>query len=71
MVNLVLFFIVSFVSIQIGYWFCYFVRPKTVGNILINDTEDIDGPFLLLELDGSIKDLSEHDKVIVRVVKQK
>ena len=70
MVNLVLFFIVSFVSTQLGYWFCYLTRPKTVGNILINDTEDLDGPFLLLELDGSIKDLSEHDKVIVRVVKQ-
>ena len=70
MVNLVLFFIVSFVSIQIGYWFCYLTRPKTVGNILINDTEDFDGPFLLLELDSSVKDLSEHDKVIVRVIKQ-
>lgn len=70
MVNLVLFFIVSFVSIQIGYWFCYLMRPKTVGNILINDTEDFDGPFLLLELDGRVKDLSEHDKVMVNVIKQ-
>ena len=70
MVNLVLFFIVSFVSTQIGYWFCYLLRPKTVGSILINDTEDIDGPFLLPELDSSVKDLSEHDKVIVKVVKQ-
>ena len=70
MVNLVLFFIVSFVSTQIGYWLCYLLRPKTVGSILINDTEDIDGPFLVLELDSSVKDLSEHDKVIVKVVKQ-
>ena len=70
MVNLVITFIVSFVSVQIGYWFCYLMRPKTVGNILINETEDFDGPFLLLELDGSIKDLSENDKVVVRVIKQ-
>ena len=46
------------------------MRPKTVGNILINETEDFDGLFLLLELDSSVKDLSEHDKVIVRVIKQ-
>ena len=70
MVKLVVFFIVSFVSIQIGYWFCYLMRPKTVGNILINETEDFDGLFLLLELNSSFKDLSEHDKVIVRVIKQ-
>lgn len=70
MVNLVVMFVLSLISVQIGYWFCYLMRPKTVGSILINDTEGFDGPFLLLELDDSIKDLSEHDKVTVKVIKQ-
>ena len=61
---------VSFISVLFGYWLCHTGRPKTVGNLLINDTEDVDGPFLLLELDSSVKDLSEHNKVIVKVVKQ-
>jgi len=70
MVNMAVMFVLSFVSVQIGYWFCYLMRPKTVGNILINDTEGFDGPFLLLELDGSVKDLTTNAKVCVRIVKQ-
>ena len=63
--------IVSTMSYIMGYWFCYLMRPKTVGSILINDTDDFEGPFLLLELDDSVESLSDLKTVVVRVIKQK